>query len=98
MEKDCLIALKEIFGFKYTGDDVCIKMIKRVVYEIRSPVYTNKQYRITSINGYILYNNLKELFRTTDINELLIYIATNLQHLRVNQPPQKLTTSDIIEY
>ena len=97
MEKDYLIALKEIFGFKYTGDDICIEMAKRVVHETRSPIYTNKQYLITSINGYILYNDWKELFRTTDINELLIYISTNLQHLRVNQPPQKLAIQDIID-
>ena len=97
MEKDCLIALEEIFGFKYTCDNVCIEMVMRVAHEIRSPVYTSKQYHISFIDGYILYGNWVELFKTTNINELLTYIATNLSHLRVSQPLQKLAIQDIID-
>ena len=97
MDKDCLIALKEIFGFKYTCDNVSFEIVGRVAHRINSPVYTREQYRITFMNGYILYGNWVELFRTNNINELLTYIAANLSHLRISQPLQKLAIQDIID-
>lgn len=97
MENDCLIALEEIFGFKHAYDNVSFEIVGRVAHRINSPVYTNQQYRISCIDCYILYRNWIKLFETTNINKLLTYIATNLSHLRVSQPLQKLAIQDIID-
>lgn len=100
MEREGIIALIEVFGFEYTGlNQIITEMVDGVEKTIHYRRLVNGNYHVMKNNDYILFINYDTiLFRSHDINELLLYIDTNLSHLRVGQPLQKLTTSSIIDY
>jgi len=87
-EDDDVFVLKEIFGFvvvSYTESRV-IKT-DNGTHMVRLPVLSNKRFTIVKLNNeYSISKNHKQLFITSDINELISYIDKHLSYLRVNQP------------
>lgn len=87
MEENSIFALKEIFGFvvaKYTETRTMI--IDGHTHTIDLPILSNKLFTIVKFNNnYFISKNYKQLFMTSDINELILYIDKYLPHLRVNQ-------------